>query len=237
MNKSQKIMLSVYLSLTLIVILLDRFYPAYDFVACVKYGIIFSLCLTAFIKKNKSSEQRLMTLTFVFVIIGDIFLVLPNHITHIHYYIIPYGGVGFLCAYIILSYVYQKNFRIKIPEIILGIIILIVDFIIGNILLPFISEPKILLLDIIFLCTISYMLWNAVSSIFRDYYAKQTAYLIAMSAILMFICDIAVAFQFFHPYFYHDFNVLLNNIIWLAYIPGWTLLNLVIHEDHLLQKQ
>ena len=177
-----------------------------------------------------------MSLTFVFVIIADIFLVLPNHITHIHHHIIPYGGFGFLCAYIILSYVYQKNFRIKIPEIIVGIIILIMDFIIGKILLPYIFDPIILFLDIVFLFTISYMLWSAITTIFRDYYAKPTAYLIAVSAILMFICDLGVAFQFFHPYFYHNFNVLLNNIIWLAYLPGWTLLNLVIYQDHLLKK-
>ena len=235
MNKSQKILLSVYLPLTLIVILLDRFYPTYDFVACVKYAIIFSLCLSAVMKKNKFSEQRLMSLTFVFVILGDIFLVLPNHITHIHYRIIPYGGFGFLCAYIILCYVYQKNFRIKIPEIIIAMIILIVNFIIGKILLPYISDSTIFFLVVVFSCVISYMLWSSIATIFRDYYTKRTAYLIAISSIFMFICDIGVAFQFFHPYFSHDYNILLNNIIWFAYIPGWTLLNLVIYEDHLLQ--
>ncbi len=235
MNKSQKMLLSVYLSLTVLVILLDRFYPAYDFVACVKFTIIFSLCLSAIIKKKKSIEQKLMSLTFIFVIIGDLFLVLPNHITHIHYRIIPYGGFGFLFAYIILSYVYQKKIRIKIPEIIIGMIILIVDFIIGKTLLSFIYDPAILLLSVLFICIISYMLWSAVLTIFRDYYTKRVAYYIAISALLMFICDMGVAFQFFHPYFNHGYNVLLNNIIWLAYIPGWTLLTLVIYEDHLIQ--
>lgn len=236
MNKSQKLLLYVYLTLTFIVILLDRFYPAYDFVACIKFAIMFSLFLSTIIKRNKSSEQRLMSLTFIFVIMGDFFLALPSHITHINHNIIPYGGFGFLLAYIILSYVYHKNFRIKFPELFVGILILIIDFTIGKIFLPFISDPIILVLDIIFLCVISYMLWNAVSTNFRNYYTKKVAYIITISAILMFICDIGVGLQFFHPYFNHDYNILLNNIIWLAYIPGWTLLALVIYEDHLLQK-
>lgn len=78
------------------------------------------------------------------------------------------------------------------------------------------------------------MTWTSVCTIFRNYFTKKASWIIAVSGSLMFICDVSVAFSIFYPPFVMQHTPWLTNIIWIEYIPGWTLLAVLICEKDLL---
>ena len=75
---------------------------------------------------------------------------------------------------------------------------------------------------LIFGVVLCYMTWTSICTIFRKYFNRRIAILIAISGILMFICDIGVAYSLFHPFYSTVYIPVLKNIIWMAYILGWT---------------
>jgi hypothetical protein len=175
-----------------------------------------------------------MALSFFFVVIADFFLVFSNTIDKIKMNLTPFGMAGFICAYICLIVAYQKNFgRAKKAEIISAIFIIIISIVVGMQLFGYI-KGAIKIGAIVFALVLCYMAWTSICTIFRKYFNKKIAIIIAISGVLMFICDVGVAYSLFHPYYSRVYIPLLKNIIWMAYIIGWTLLDVVISEDKAL---
>ncbi|MEQ8153695.1 MAG: hypothetical protein ABRQ25_02200 [Clostridiaceae bacterium] len=63
MNNSQRIILSVYLPVTMMLLILDNVYPEQDFVRIIKYTVIITLFVSSLSVKKKYKEQKLMTLS------------------------------------------------------------------------------------------------------------------------------------------------------------------------------
>lgn len=232
MNSTQKRLLIIYFPLTILVLILDHIYPDAKMILRLKYAIMVTLFLSSVIVSKKFLEQKIMALSLFFLVIGDFFLVF--------YYTLDFkidlssiGAAGFLCAYICLIIAYQKNFKIGIKEIIAGILMLAILLYIFFSLSPYV-HGAILAGGVIFSLVLSYMTWTGICTLFRSYFTKKVSKLIAISSILMFICDMGVAFSRFYPIHSKSFMPWLQNIIWAAYIPGWTLLVVVIADNILL---
>lgn len=210
MNNTQKSLLVIYLPLTFVILIFDHIYPNENVVLYLKYTTMITLFLSSMIIKKKFHDQKIMALSFIFLVIA-----------------------GFLFAYICLIIAYQKNFKIGKGEIIAGIPMAIIFLYVFFSLKPYVYG-FMFIGSLIFFMVLCYMTWTGICTLFRNYFTWKISKLIAVSSILMFICDIGVAFSFFHPAYSKEFIPWLQNIIWAAYIPGWTLLAVIINEDALI---
>jgi hypothetical protein len=228
MNNTQKTLLAVYLPLTLLLLIFDHLYPAADMVQYLRYTVMITLFLSVTSMSKKYQEQRIMAIAFFFVVIADFFLVFSTT-WHLSIDLSPLGGMGFLLAYLCLIAAYQRNFRIGWPEVLSAIPIALIFFWVFLILKPYVQGPMLIgaLLFGIVLC---YMTWTAVSTVYRGYYSPKIARLLALSGSLMFISDMGVAISMFHPDYAGVFVPWLKNFVWATYVPGWTLLALVISD-------
>jgi len=230
MNNAQRILLAIYLPLTFLILTFDNLYPVSDAVSYLKFTTMFTLFLSVTIVRKNTREQKLMTRAYFFLVIADFFMVFLTTFDDLNLYLEGLGGVGFLLAYLCLIPVLQKNFKLGKAEIITAIPIAIIFLGIFLLLQPYLG----LLFSIgifIFTAVLCYMAWAAICAIFRNYYTHKTACLIAIAAILMLVCDMFVVISIFYPP-YPSFLPWSENIIWGSYVPGWTLLAVVINEEN-----
>jgi hypothetical protein len=235
MKESQRILLSIYIPFTILILILDRIYPQSETVQYTRYLLMVTLALSTAVVKKKYREQKIMSLSFLFLVIADFFLVFSTTIDSLTMDLSMFGILGFMLAYICLIAAYQKNFRIGKGEIISAIPVVAIFVLVYIDLLPYLNGIMVFM-TIVFGAVLSYMTWSAVSTIFRKYFTKKTSLLLAVSGMLMYICDIGVAYSLFHPEYSTTYAAWLKNIVWAAYIPGWTLLSVVINEDNLIHN-
>jgi len=74
-----------------------------------------------------------------------------------------------------------------------------------------------------------------VTSLFRGYFTKETAWRIALEGCILFFSDMVVAFAILHPV-YREFLLWKENLIWGTYMIGRMLLS-VSAEDRPLEQQ
>lgn len=233
MNNTQRILLVIYIPITLLILILDNIYPKEDIVLYLKYTIMITLFLSAITMQKKIREQKIMAMSFFFLVAADFFLVFINTIDNLKLNFSALGAVGFLFAYICLIVAYQKNFKVEKEEIIVSIPIVIIFIYVFISLQPYVNG-LMFIGALIFLSVLCYMTWTSICTIFRKHFNSKPAWFIAISGCLMFICDIGVAFSRFHPIYSKMYVPWLTNIIWTTYIPGWTLLVVVICEENLI---
>ncbi|NOW91102.1 lysylphosphatidylglycerol synthetase-like protein (DUF2156 family) [Clostridium beijerinckii] len=233
MNNTQRILMAIYFPITILILIFDNIYPKENMVLYLKYFIMITLFLSAITIKKKFLEQKLMALSFFFLVIADFFLVFA-YTMQIKIDLSLFGVLGFLCAYLCLIVAYQKNFKLRKAEILIAILFVIIFIAVFCILMPYINNLVMKAGLLIFGAVLSYMAWTSVCTIFRNYFTKKSSCIIAVSSSLKFICDVGVAFSVFYPPFVMQQTTWLTNIIWIAYIPGWTLLALLICEKDLL---
>ncbi|AWK51891.1 hypothetical protein DIC82_13065 [Clostridium beijerinckii] len=233
MNNTQRILLVIYIPITVLILILDNIYPKEDIVFYLKYTIMITLFLSAITMQKKFYEQKTMDLSLFFLVVADFFLVFINTIDNLKLNFSEFGVIGFLFAYICLIVAYQKNFKVGKEEIIIAILIGIIFLYVVISLQPYV-KGLMLIGTLIFWSVLCYMTWTSICTIFRRYFNLKSAWLIAISSSLMFICDIGVAFSRFHPLYSKIYVPWLSNVIWATYIPGWTLLVVIISEKNLI---
>jgi hypothetical protein len=177
-----------------------------------------------------------MALSFFFLVIADFFLVFTDTIENLTMNLAPFGILDFLCSYVCLIAAYNKNIKLSKAEIVVAIPFVIIFIIVFSLLMPYINNVVMKVGTLIFGLVLSYMAWTSVCTIFRNYFTKKASRIIAVSGVLMFICDVGVAFSMFYPPFVINHTIWLTNIIWTAYVPGWTLLAVLICEKDLIIK-
>lgn len=231
MNNTQRVLLAIYLPFTILVLIFDHLYPEADAVQYVKYAVMTTLFFSVLIMQKQCREQRILVLAFFFMVIADLLSVFSPTLHFINCNLKPLGSVGFLLAYLCLIIVYQKNFRIGQVEISAAVPIAAL-YIVGLLLLRPYVDKVILVGAMLFGVVLCYMTWSGINTIFWQYYGLKTARLMAISASLILISDLAVGIASFHPQYSGMFIPWLKNIVWAAYIPAWTLLAAVVSEEH-----
>jgi hypothetical protein len=232
MNDVQKILLAVYIPLTVLVIIFENFCFETDIINYLKYTIIITLFLAVISVKKKFPEQRIMARSFYYVVMADFFFVLYGTF-HLKLDLSFIGGLGFFLAYLVLIKAYGKNFRINKISVPVAIPIAVIYAFILAAIYPYVNI-FIFFGVLVFGIVIGLMTLRAICTIFMKYYNPKIAIIIAISAILMFICDAGEIVATFNPAYAPTAAPWLQNIIWASYIPGWALLAVVINEKKLL---
>ncbi len=235
MNNTQRILLAIYLLFTLLVTTLDHLFPGADVVQYVKFATMASLFISVLVMRKHCREQKVLTLAFFFMVIADSFSVFSTALHSLSWNLKPLGAGGFLLAYLCLIYVYQKHFKIAWTELIVAVPIAAV-YLTALLLLRHYVDGTVFTATAVFGAVLGWMTWNGLCTIFRNYYSMKVSCLIAISASLMLVSDLAVAVSFFDPQYSGTFIPWLKNIVWGAYIPAWTLLAAVAAEENPLMR-
>jgi len=229
MSESGRKVLFVFLILTIVLLVMEEIGIDGDALIFARYTVVIVLGTVAYSRKGLTNEQRVLSSAFPLMIMGDFFLVLsylfngfPSELRYI-------GFIPFTIAYMLIARIYIKGFRwnpwLVLPTVVYGLFLVLL----GVFILPHISGVEILLGMLVASALIA-MAWAGASSIWNGYYARRTSILMALSGLLMLLCDFGVAFDLFYPNISSIKALLEINVVWLTYIPGWTILALVVME-------
>jgi len=197
-----------------------------------KYSLIATIFAASFFPTKPTRIHKILGLAIIFLFIGDFFLVfLWNVLGEGPLYVKIAGQLAFLSAYICLIWVYTRKFKFAVKDILASLPILAVLIPILIILLPRVSS-EMLIISLFFALVVSFMAWRAICTVYNGYFINKVAIRFAIAGFLMFLSDMGVAFIFFYPGME---NVpLLENEVWITYIPAWALILINIFEEKLL---
>lgn len=134
------------------------------------------------------------------------------------------------CKNIIMAL--QKNFSISKKNLLVILPIALVFVPVFLHLSRFVNGPMFVAASV-FGLILSYMCWTATCCLLRGYFTRKAALLLAISGCLIFISDLAVAIALFDPLFKNHFVPLLENIIWITFVPAWALILSTVAEENL----
>lgn len=237
---NQRVLFSIYLPLTLLLLIFDNIYPAAAFVNYLKYTLIITLFLVSLSFKKPTLEQTRMGYALFFVVLADFFLVFCSSIPSLADKVVPWGITCFMIAYLLLIFTYRKKGYGSpsniIEKTLIGLLIILVFATLYLRLFPHINGLKLWALSL-FGLALCYYTWISLCTVFQGYFTPTAARYIALSGCLMFVSDIAVALSMFDPAFNNQFVPWLKNIIWIAYIPAWTIVVILISQSDFLAKE
>ncbi len=231
MRNTQRIILAVYLFLTLVMVFFDIIYRDDNPALYVTFAVRVSMFITVVAVRKRYREQKLIALAFAFTVLSDYYFVFVNTFDETVANSQLFGMIGFIGAYLCLIITFSKNFNIGKRELItIAPFAAIFTFLFLS--LQQYAEgfmyPAGIVLGII-LCIFG---MTMVSTLFRGYFSKRVAWLLAISGCMMFFSDLFVALALYHP----DFKVFLlwrEIVVMVTYVPAWTLLMLVVTEENL----
>lgn len=222
MNRQQHLLLRIFVPWTVLILLLNQILPDSGATSWLKFGATATLALTVLLKGGKGHRQKKMAAAVLFAATGDLFLILLDAA-------MPLGVLSFLTAYLLLIRAYGTGRKPGLGEAVAGLPFLLLIAAAAWWLSPSLGTT-FSIGGFAAGLVLSLMAWLAVRLLFGGPFKPATARLLAASGMLMFLCDLGVALGL-HPSFTGSSRVLLEQIIWAAYLPGWTLLALAVLED------
>ena len=230
MKNTQRVIYAVFLSLTVLMLLFNVVYTDDVPSRYVTFGVRFIMVVTVLALKKPYREQKLIALAFVFTAISDFNFVFVNTFETVPANSPLFGLLGFLGAYACLIATFhrkpqysRKELFVLLPFVLafMSLIVVLRQYASGFMLIA------AMILGVILCVTAATM----TAALFRGYFSRSAALLIAAAGILMFLGDILVAFTLFHPDF-DQFILWKDNLIVITYVPAWILLlDLASRED------
>lgn len=234
MNNGQRIILATYLPLTVLILLFTTLYALGDPALYLKFGVRVAMLLTViFIRKN-CSEQNILVPAFLCTVFSDYFFSLVRATNPGFANRDLYGMLGFVMAYLFLIIAFQRNFRFGKKEIITLIPFVIVFAFVMTTLAQY-AVGVMFWAAIVLGIVLCYTGMTMVSTLYRGYFRKRTAWMIAISGCILFLSDAVVAFAIFHPDF-RGFLLWKENLVWGTYMLGWILLLMITAENEIREK-
>lgn len=235
MKRMTRMMTVVFLALTLMIIQFHGLYGIEAPTLYLRFGIRIAMLLAAAVGVNRHREQKILVVAFLLTLVSDYFLGYLKAVSPDMDNRKLYGMIGFIAVYLVLNVALQRNFRIGKAEIITAVPFIGIFLGVILALRQYMTGPY-LIFGIILGIVLSYTGMTMVSTLYRGYFSRRTAWMIAASGIILFLSDVVVAYAMFHP----DYNVYIpwkENTIWLTYMIGWLLLLFVTVEDRILIRE
>ncbi|MCR3956169.1 MAG: hypothetical protein NUK57_07700 [Gudongella sp.] len=229
MSSSSRNIFIFFLLLTIILLVMEAVGIDGNALVFTRYMVVIILSTTAYIKKGAANEQKILFMSFPLMIIGDFFLVLSYSLGDFPQELRYFGFIPFTIAYLLIAGIYIRGFKwsswLVLPTMVYGLLLVVIAVLI----LPYMDGVQTFLASVVAL-TLTAMAWAGVSSIWNGYYGRRTSIMMALSGLLMLLCDYGVALDLFYPDIWRLREVMVINPVWLTYVPGWTILALVVME-------
>jgi hypothetical protein len=221
MRQARKL-LPAYGVATVAVMMTERLQRGSVISAYLKYAVMLSLVLLVLAAYKEKKTGLLPAAAFVFMAAGDFFLVLSP--------VLPFdidgsqclGALCFVFAYGCMIRFYTSQ-QISLRRTKTAAVLFIVSagvFLLNILTAAWPLGVPLYLGLVIFWSVITCMVLLSHAQL-RPHIAASRA--LFASAILMYLCDSCVAFNYLHPGMPFLYP-LMKDLTWLAYIPGWTLL-------------
>jgi len=118
MRNTQRIILAVYLFLTLVMVFFDIIYRDDNPALYVTFAVRVSMFITVVAVRKRYREQKLIALAFAFTVLSDYYFVFVNTFDETVANSQLFGMIGFIGAYLCLIITFSKNFNIGKRELI-----------------------------------------------------------------------------------------------------------------------
>lgn len=235
MNKTQKVILAVFLALSVLSWFITVQFGIDDSVLIFKFGLRLTMLSAALVLMKGQREHLLIVVAFLFSVVSDYFFVLAQTFAQEPANRQLFGMVGFIMAYPALILAFSRGIRLRRLDLMTAAPFVLTFAIVLWFLLPYASG--VLFLPAIILGVILCIFgWTSLAALYRAVYSAQSARLIALAGLLIFASDMVVAFDVFHPAL--DGFVLWKELfVWITYVPGWTLYLMVMADESLLMPE
>ena len=231
MNNIQRNIISAYVIIASILVFTDFLFPGKSCINLLKFVITFSLFFISLCQKKNYKEQWMMFIAHFFVVIADYFFVLSKWLKdgRISNLDKLCGTLFFLIAYLLLIKTWGKNCKHNLGpgEFVLGLLILILFWPVVATISPHLKIP-LKLGALLFGLVLYLLVWCGISTGLRGYYGRNTSRFIGLASCLIFISDVAVAHASLNPAFSDKFVSWLSALIWITYIPAWSIIAALI---------
>lgn len=234
MNRNQKLILSIFLPVTILELIMIYSFNNSDIVRYFEFAVTTAMLAAAVFVKKGFREQKILVLSFLFSTAGEFFLLI--------YPILKEGATGtmgglamFLLAYVFIIAAFSRSFRWSLSD--------------GLLLLPFICAVGVLFADlrsylagamliavVVFCATITVMAWTTVTTLRRGYFAKRVALMAAAAGVMIFMSDFGAAFQIFYPPLVSNPSVPTEMFVRATFVSAWTLLLAVVFDKSMLKE-
>lgn len=227
MSSYGRFMMVTFLMLTILLLGMEAYGIDGDALYYSRYIIMLSLGVATFAGRGSSKGQRTLSWAFPLMLIGDFFLVFSYTIEGFPVDIRYFGFIPFAMAYIIIIKVYLKGFRWSSNNLLFSIFYGVAASALVMTLYPYVGGIEAIS-GIVVLGTVTIMSWAGSVAIWNGYYSKRAAIMMALSGLLMAVCDYGVAMDLFYPGAYAIREAIEINVVWLSYLPGWLILGLLV---------
>lgn len=231
MSSIQRAIMAVYFPFTIFFVFADNYYPANNLVRLIKFLTMLTLFIAALSITKKYKEQKILTIAALFAVLGDFFLGFGERILSIHSLDAPLGMLSFMISYLFLVAALQKNFSLSQKNLMAFLPVTLVYLPVYLNLSSYVKGPMFVAASI-FGLVLCYMCWTSICCLYRGYFTQKVSWFLVVSGCLIFISDLAVANALFNPLFKDQFVPVLQNIIWVTFIPAWTLILVTIAEEN-----
>ncbi len=220
---------AIFMPLVVILSALRLIAPGQAFVGIYQYCLVLALVIVAFRFSLKIKQQRRLQKSFIFLAVGDLFLVLAPALSSppinfkLGIDLFPFGVLAFAVAYGLMISVYLPRIS-KVKPPIWPILPILAVFILEISLVSPYTQGILLIGLLIFGVELCLLAWSGISLVRIGAKSSRTAQLLALSALLIVAGDFLVGFNQFYPLsqIYGGFSVhLLDAAIALIYLPGW----------------
>lgn len=220
MSSADKRLYGGFTLLTALLVEFNGLFGSSDATKFCMFAIRAILFITVLRLPKKFGEQRLLVWAFGLTLVSDFFFVLMKmNIFNWSSPILDILGIGgFIGAYLVLILTFAKNFRLRKPDILVGTPYLICFGLVFRVLSRYVSGMMLMapiVLGVV-LCVTAVVM---AGTLYREYFGRRSAVLIALSGTVLFFSDMLVAFSMFHPD-YQSFILWHQNAIWITYMVG-----------------
>lgn len=229
MNNTQRTLLATYLPFTFLILIFQKLYQDQPPALYLMFGVRLAMVFTVLFMSRKQKEHGSLILAFLCSLISDFFFVYlkargwadPNREL--------YGMLGFIAAYLFFILAFNKNFSMKKREWLTVLPFAAIFLFVFSQLYTFaqgVMFPAAIVIGVVLCFTAMTM----VATLYRGYFSKKAAWFIAVAGCIIFLSDMVVAYSIFYPP-WKEFVLWKENVIWITYVPGWTLLMVFLSES------
>ena len=236
MKSQDRFIYIVFFLLTALLVVFNVVFGRSDATKILVFATRASLFAVALLSRKKYFEQKMLTVAFGLSLFSDFFFVFIK--MSVFKLSSPWfdlaGIVGFIGAYLLLSIIFSRNVKIRQLDLVVATPFVIVFSIVLFALIEY-ASGFLMAAALVLGCILCYMGMTMIASIYRGYFTKQSAVLIAIAGVTLYVSDMFVAFSMFHPD-YQDFVLWMQNIIGITYMIGWTILLYLVRKSNLIDN-